>query len=262
MREAAGRLYEEATPLAPLWWLDAGRTLFVGPLDYNAPHQHGAPVFLSSLGAPFGLRLAGSSEWLTCEAAMIPAGGAHELSVGGAPIAVLYVEPTIAGAHVFAPLIADAEERGGALVGRSKVTSVVRELYEDRASLSWAGEALDGLLAFGAARARRAIDPRVAAAVRALDKADEDAPDLPALAAVAGLSASRLRRVFAEEMGTPLSRYRAWMRMRRAIEAIVSGANFTTAAHAAGFADQPHFAHDFRKTFGAPASKSLTGVRR
>jgi AraC-like DNA-binding protein len=50
--------------------------------------------------------------------------------------------------------------------------------------------------------------------------------------------------------------------MRRAIEEIVAGANFTAAAHAAGFADQAHFAHDFRRTFGAPASRSLSGVRR
>jgi AraC-like DNA-binding protein len=263
MRGAGGRLYEEAAqPLAPLWRLDAGRTLFIGPLDYNAPHQHGAPVFLSSLGAPFGLRLEGSSEWLACEAAMIPAGRVHELHVGNEPISVLYVEPTIAGVGVFAPLIADCEERAGALVGRSNTITLVRELYEDPTSLTWASEALDDLLSFGASHARRTLDPRISAVVRALEQAGDAAPDLAALAPVARLSPSRLRRLFAEEIGAPLSRYRAWMRMRRAIEAVVAGCNFTSAAYEAGFADQAHFAHDFRRTFGAPASKSLTGVRR
>ena len=38
--------------------------------------------------------------------------------------------------------------------------------------------------------------------------------------------------------------------------------NFTEAAHAAGFADQPHFARDFRRRFGAPASPGLSSVRR
>lgn len=253
------RLYEPAGDPGPLWRVDEARTLFVGPLDYNAPHQHGAPVFLSSLGAPFGLRVAGGP-WLTCEAAMVPAGLSHELNVGLEPIAVLYVEPSAAGADVFRPLMRDCEETGGALVGRSNVVALARRLHEDRDSAGWAGEALDDLLDFGERRARRAIDPRVAAAVRALD-ADEPI-SLDAAARAAGLSASRLRHRFSEETGVPFRRYRAWMRMRRAIGAVISGANLTEAAYAAGFADQPHFAHDFRRTFGAPASFSLTGVRR
>ncbi len=262
MPGAAQRLYAEAADLRPLWRLDAGRTLFVGPLDYNAPHEHGAPVFLSSLGAPFGLRLDGAGEWLSCHAAMLPAGKVHELQVGGEPIAVLYVEPTLASAHVFAPLFAGCEEVRGALVGRSNVVSLIRALYEDHASLGWADAALDDLLAYGGARARRSIDPRILRVARALASSSEPAAPLAAFAPVANLSASRLRRLFAEEIGASFSRYRAWLRMRRAIDAVVAGANFTAAAHDAGFADQAHFAHDFRRTFGAPASRSLTGVRR
>lgn len=259
MAAPGARLYEPATAPRPLWRVDDARTLFVGPLDYNAPHQHGAPVFLSSLGGPFGLRLGGGA-WLGCEAAMVPAGVVHELRVGMEPIAVLYVEPSAAGAAAFAPLMRDAEETGGGLVGRSNVTALVRDLFEDRRSPDWAGEALDAMLAFGVAHARRAIDSRVSAAIRALGG---DAPlPLAAAAARVGLSPSRLQHLFAAEVGVPFRRYRAWMRMRRAIGAVVEGANLTTAAHEAGFADQPHFAHDFRRTFGAPASLSLTGVRR
>lgn len=252
-------MYEPAEAPGPLWRVDAARTLFLGPLDYNAPHQHGAPVFLSSLGGPFGVRMAGG-KWLACEAAMVPAGVVHELNVGLEPIAVLYVEPSVFGADAFAPLMRDVEETDGALVGRSNVVSLMRRLHEDRDSAAWAGEALDDLLAFGGRRARRAIDPRIATALRLLD-ADEPV-SLDVASAAVGLSASRLRHRFTEEVGVPFRRYRAWMRMRRAIGAVVGGANLTEAAHAAGFSDQPHFAHDFRKTFGAPASFSLTGVRR
>lgn len=253
------RLYEPAVEPGPLWRVDEARTLFVGPLDYNAAHQHGAPVFLSSLGAPFGLRIE-DGPWLSCEAAMAPAGLLHELDVGLEPIAVLYVEPSAAGADVFRPLMRDCEEIGGALVGRSDVVSLVRRLHEDRDSAAWAGEALDDLMDFGGRHARRAIDPRVAAAIKLLD-ADEPV-SLGDAARAVGLSPSRLQHRFSEEAGVPFRRYRAWMRMRRAIGAVIGGANLTAAAHAAGFADQPHFAHDFRKTFGAPASFSLTGVRR
>ena len=82
------------------------------------------------------------------------------------------------------------------------------------------------------------------------------------LARSVGLSSSRLQHLFTENVGVPFRRYRAWVRMRRAIAAVVAGANFTGAAHAAGFADQAHFANDFRRTFGAPASRSLLGIRR
>ena len=191
---------------------------------------------------------------------MVPAGVSHELKVGLEPIAVLYVEPSAAGADVFRPLLRDVEETGGALTGRSNVVSLMRRLHEDRDSAAWAGEALDDLLDFGARRARRAIDPRIAAAIRLLET--DEPVSLEDAAHTVGLSPSRLRHRFGEETGVPFRRYRAWTRMRRAIGAVIAGANLTRAAHEAGFSDQPHFAHDFRKTFGAPASFSLTGVRR
>lgn len=252
-------MYESATP-APLWRLDRSRTLFVGTLDHNDMHQHGAPVFLSSLDGPFGLKL-GAGAWRSCEAAMIPAGRLHELEVGGEPIAVLYVEPTVAGANAFAPLMTDAMEIDGALVGRSAVGRVMRDLYEDPASAGWADAALDDVMAFGAARDRRPLDPRVALAAAAIEESD-GAPTLGEVAREAGLSPSRLQHLFTAEIGVPFRRYRAWVRMRRAIAEIVAGANFTRAAHEAGFADHAHFAHDFRRTFGAAPSRSLTGVRR
>jgi AraC-like DNA-binding protein len=50
--------------------------------------------------------------------------------------------------------------------------------------------------------------------------------------------------------------------MRTAVRDIVEGSNLTMAAHGAGYCDQAHFAHEFRRIFGAPASRSLANVRR
>jgi AraC-like DNA-binding protein len=80
-------------------------------------------------------------------------------------------------------------------------------------------------------------------------------------AALVGLSASRFQHLFAADVGVPYRRYRAWQRMLAAIREIVAGSNFTMAAHAAGYADQAHFAHDFRRMFGASASPSMVNVR-
>lgn len=260
-----GRLYERAdrppapVALGPLWHLDGERTCFIGPLTYNAPHQHGAPVFLAGIYHAFGLRIAGGT-WRSCRTAVIPAGVVHELDVGGNPIAVLYIEPTLEGASTLAALTAPTEETDGALVGTGGEIAVMRELWETAGSVDFAGAALDDLLGFATRHARRHMDPRIALALAALETADGPA-SVTAACAQAGLSPSRFQHLFTQEVGVPFRRYRAWMRMRAAIAAVADGASFTHAAHEAGFFDQAHFGHDFRRTFGAPPSWSLDGVR-
>lgn len=260
-----GRLYERAAPAAagpgPLWFLDEGRTFFAGPLVYNAPHQHGAPVFLAGIYGPFGLRLAGGA-WQACRTALVPAGVVHELDVGGEPIAVFYIEPSVDGACALAPLVGHAREEEGALLGRTGAVPLMRELWERADSAGWAGEALADLVDVSRRRARARLDARVARVAAALSGAAGEAPDVSGLARQIGLSPSRLQHLFTREIGVPFRRYRAWSRMRRAIGEIAGGSSFTTAAHAAGFADQAHFTHDFRRTFGAAPSQSLRGVRQ
>lgn len=55
-------LYERAAPdgmLRPFWHVDEVHTFFVGPLEYNRLHQHGAPVFLAGIYSEFRLRIHG-----------------------------------------------------------------------------------------------------------------------------------------------------------------------------------------------------------
>ena len=264
------RLYERAgaspapapspAPLGPLWHLDGERTCFIGPLTYNAPHQHGAPVFLAGIYNNFGLKI-GAGPWRSCRTAVIPAGVVHELDIGGNPIGVLYIEPTLEGATTLAALTSSAEEADGALIGAGGESSVLRELWENAGSVEFAGAALDDLLSFATGRARRRIDPRIVHALAALEAAPDDASGVSHACAQAGLSPSRFQHLFTQEVGVPYRRYRAWTRMRAAIAAVADGSSFTHAAHAAGFFDQAHFGHDFRRTFGAPPSWSLDGVR-
>lgn len=258
------RLYEPAAAgtgeLDPLWHVDEWRTFFAGPLDYNASHQHGAPVYLAGLYGNFGLRLEGG-RWLSCRTAVIPAGVRHELDIGGNPLAVYYIEPNVAGVDTLTPLVRNAREVDGGLVGSTGEVRLLRELYEDRGATRWAGLALTDLLGFARRRAAREIDPRVARVVERVSRHSDDLTPLAELVAPAGLSVSRFQHLFTREVGVPFRRYRAWHRMRAAIREVVSGSNFTRAAHAAGFFDQAHFAHDFRRTFGAPATRSLSRVR-
>lgn len=248
----------DASELLPLWYLDRNRALFAGPLGRNAPHRHSTPVFLAGLYGKFALRVEGGA-WRTCRTAAIPSGLAYEFDMEGAPLAVLYAESG-AGLDGLSGLVREADDEAGACVGNDGEIGVLRQIYEDRNSTSWIAPALDDLLGF-AGRHSRSVDPRVVRVIDTLQRCYADLDRVRLVAASVGLSPSRFQHVFTKEVGVPFRRYRAWCRMRAAIRAVVAGSNLTAAAHAAGFADQAHFARDFRRTFGAPATPSLARVR-
>jgi AraC-like DNA-binding protein len=74
-------------------------------------------------------------------------------------------------------------------------------------------------------------------------------------AAQAGLSADRMSHLFVEQTGLPFRTYLLWLRMTNAVEAYAAGRSLTDAAHAAGFADSPHFSRTFRRMFGVAAAE-------
>ena len=246
--------------LGPLWHVDGAHTFFAGPLTYNASHRHGAPVYLAGLYGGYRIRFDGTA-WITCRTAFVPAGLAHELDCGGEPLAVLYLEPE-ASPHALTTLVRGGDPIAGALVAAQGEIIPLRTLYEDRGACAWTGAALTDLAGYSLRRVGSEMDARIARLVSRLREHGEGAMSAESLARSVGLSSSRLQHLFTENVGVPFRRYRAWVRMRRAIAAVVAGANFTGAAHASGFADQAHFANDFRRTFGAPASRSLLRIRR
>ena len=260
------RLYERAekniAEFDALWDIRDGRTFFTGPLGNIASHQHGAPVFLAGPYGRFRLRLQGG-KWLSCRTAVIPAGVLHELDIGGDPLSVFYIEPNIAGVNALIRLTRQTKEIDGALVGSGGEISFMRDLYEDRYNPGWSSEPLADLLGFATHRAGgNKIDPRISQVMAFLAERSDDLTSVTALAESVGLSGSRFQHLFTEQVGVPFRRYRSWNRMRKALVEILTGANFTTAAHKAGFADSAHFNHDFRKTFGAPPSVSLLNLAR
>jgi AraC-like DNA-binding protein len=270
MRKAQ-RLYDSAGSEAskielPLWHVAKGRMLFAGCLGRNALHSHSAPVMLAGLYDDFQLRI-DRGLWTRCRAAIIRAGTAYEFDAGRQPLCVIYVEPNETSADGLARLIEDAREENGALIGMRSDVSLVRTLYEDQSSPRWVEAAMADLVGFSKVRARKDIDARVRRAIEcvAVERGSLEVAPSPTVADAAhaaGLSTSRFQHLFRAEVGVPYRRYTAWARMRIAVSEVIRGSNLTAAAHASGFYDQPHFAREFRRIFGAPPSGSLANIRR
>ncbi|MEV0829458.1 helix-turn-helix domain-containing protein [Nonomuraea rubra] len=83
---------------------------------------------------------------------------------------------------------------------------------------------------------------------------------LRAVAEAVHLSPSRLAHLFSAHVGIPLRPYVRWLRLQRAIGRVAAGESLTAAAHAAGFADGPHFTRAFRSTFGNAPSELATAI--
>lgn len=238
-----------------LWHVDAGWSVFAGPLGRNAPHAHSTAVYLAGLYDTFRLRI-GSERWRTCRTAVIRAGTPYEFDAGEAPLGVLYLEPNAGSAETLATLMTRSEELDGALVGDGD-TARMRRMFEQRSDAEDLRGCAGDLLSFAQRGARREIDPRVARAVAMMQENDAGEGPAGLVAAASGLSASRFQHLFTAEVGVPFRRYRGWQRLRSAIRVAAAGASLTDAAHAAGFADQAHFSRAFRATFGAPPSRGL-----
>ena len=260
------RLYERAAAedkSRSLLHAEKDLTFWAGSAGYLRPHRGAAPVLLAGLYGKFSLRLEGTP-WQLCRAAIIPPGLCHELDFHGKPFGALYIEPNLGGLNAIAPLLSLATPAGGASLGDCEAIPMLRSLYEDRSGKQWAGDALSDLLAFARHKASStAIDPRIAAAVGLLQASCGDVSGVDWLAQNAGLSKSRFQHLFTQQAGVPFRRYRAWQRLRIAWQQIAKGASITQAAHASGFFDSAHFAHEYRETFGkACAGGPTPGAKR
>ena len=159
----------------------AGETAYVGRLDRVDWHRHGALVFIAGLAGNFRLGTEDGS-WLSCRAAVIPAGVRHALDVAGDPLAVFYPEPNVATFTDLVRLGAHWNATGRILVAQAATLGPFRALYEDRASLGFAGEMLDDLVDFvRAGNGPPVLDPRVARVIAWLGRNPADLTPLEQL---------------------------------------------------------------------------------
>ncbi len=118
---------------------------------------------------------------------------------------------------------------------------------------------------------RRRRGALVEAARVLLSRTYRGSPSLAAIASEVGVSPFHLTRIFREETGTPLHRYRGLLRLREALERLAGGENdLTSLALDLGYSSHSHFTDSFRATFGMspsafrirPSSPPLRALRK
>ena len=122
------------------------------------------------------------------------------------------------------------------------------------ADLQTLKQALDASLGHPSTQPPRVL-PAVTHMMSGLEK-DLDC-SLEDLADLMQLSASRVQRLFLEELGVGYKKLQLWLRFRTAAQQIASGRTVTDAAFAGGFANSSHFSHAFRAMFGVSTRHAL-----
>jgi AraC-like DNA-binding protein len=174
---------------------------------------------------------------------------AHEHRDGHAVLLAIF---TPAGASAF--LRPPLEEFAGTttdLAGILGRPAELDRLHEQLAAADSHGRRIGLLEDFLLGRVRNpAPDPLVTAALGWLERG-RGAGRIRDLTRYIGLSQSALERRFRRVVGISPKKFASLLRLQRAIHLQATGADFAAAAQAAGYFDQSHFIHDFRRATGS-----------
>lgn len=234
-------------------WTD--RALFVGDRSETSLHAHYAIELCIALDdRGIDMSAPGGSDLRGVPGAMVRAGAAHRLAVPGPKVAVLYLDPQSGIATSLHDWLGDADIKGLPKdIMRGHRPSFRNFLESADADLSKADSACHRLLASFAEEAPRpSIHWRVRRAMEQLEAHLDAPPSLEELASQIGISPSRLRHMFKEQAGLPMSRYVLWMRLRAALLRALEGTSIAQSAQEAGFSDAAHFTRTCRQMFGLP----------
>ncbi|MFI0448871.1 helix-turn-helix domain-containing protein [Actinomadura sp. 6N118] len=253
--------------------LRPGRLTFAGQLGSAHTHAHAAVQLLLVTSGEVLLADDGGSE-LPVQAAVIPAGAAHAVRADQARGVMVYLDAAGRQARGLTARLAQVTEHATG-VGNSHACvaawqaaarpalAVLTTLTVDITTDLTAGlEASGGVVAALTGQGDPVAPPQGGGLHTALAMLPElvatgEPIRLEAVAAQVGLSASRLRHLFTEQLGLPFTACVRWARLQAAMHTVRDGGTLTAAAHAAGFADSAHLTRVFHAMFGLAPSTAI-----
>jgi AraC-like DNA-binding protein len=233
-----------------------GGSLWIGSTLLRAEvHAHHAMQMAFALEGQVRFRRRSDADWSLYGACIIPPSLPHAFDGAGSLVAHVFVDPETPEGHslrarlragAIAPLDADDARDCVALLNAAWVES-----HECPRLVPVARDVVRRLA--GTEPPRVTTDPRVLGAIELIRARLGDRVRLTDIARDLNISASRLRHLFAEEVGLPFRTYVLWQRLQRIFQRAETE-TLTEAALAAGFADAAHMTRTFRRMLGLAPS--------
>ena len=246
-----------------IFWEDG--SLYIGSsIAPSEMHSHHAIQLSLGLQGEVEFRRSNTSQWVGYPGTVIPPDLLHTFQAPGRLLAHVFCQPeSIVGRRVLARF----GRHGIAALSESEAQSLASPLkaaYLRHASelelVAIARQTFHRLV--GDTRPEPDLDVRLRRALVEIGHRLDTPLSLPEISARVGLSEGRFRHLFVDQVGVPYRAYILWARLNRALALGYSGASWTDAAHAAGFADSAHLTRTCRRTFGiAPTSIGDDGKR-
>ena len=228
--------------------IETGRLVYKGQLGSAHSHTHAAVQIAVAIDGRLRFEDA-SGDDAEGSAAVIPAGVTHAFDAGATTGLMIYVEPSGAMGRSLASMFT-ASTKHRAASWTAAATHLASP--DDVDDISAAADAVLNALLGPAWQppASTQWHPSVRQALELLPELLDGPVRIGEVARSVNLSADRLGRLFARDLGLSFPACVRWARLMRALESARAGSNFTDAAHAAGFTDSSHANKAFHEMFG------------
>lgn len=234
--------------------IEPGRLIYGGRLGAAHGHSHAAVQIAIAADDPV-LLTDSSGHSAQSRVGVIPSGAAHAVDAGAATGLMIYLDSASAyGRRVEALVDRTTRPEVDGWIAAAQRLSADLPRSDDLAA---AADAVIAELVGPEKQVNAHADthPAVSAAITLIPDLLSGPVRLTDVAAAVHLSADRLGRLFARDVGLSFPAYVRWARLIRAMEVARTGGTITDAAHAAGFADSSHANRAFHEMFGvAPIS--------
>ncbi|MEC9431913.1 MAG: AraC family transcriptional regulator [Pseudomonadota bacterium] len=240
-------------PSPGLSLIGPSRLLHVGPSRaFQTTLALGAAAFYASPDAPVEVSVDGDA-WITADAIAVAPLVRHRFRTAGASTVGVMVEPETVDAAALRTLTDGADAAPRDAIFAARLLRGADTLATTAQDADWADAEVFDTAMFGAPLAKRALDPRIAGALRQLAAHLREAGrgTLSAhLAAGMDLSEDHFLRLFREQTGAAFSRHKRWKRARRFLALAGDDLSLTEVAMELGYPDSAWFSNSIRDVFG------------
>jgi AraC-like DNA-binding protein len=233
-----------------LW---SGGSLWIGrDAGRGSPHSHHAIQISLPLSGSVRFRSDPGGAWTEYTGLLIRPHHRHQFDGCGESVAQIFVEPETVVGRALLECHAAAEMNTLPAGTVEQLAAPLRAGFIAGAGDDQLIEASRRVLAAltSSVPVAAPVDPRIARAIEHVRARMSGPVSLADAAAVAHLSPSRFRHLFAEQTGMALRTYLLWARVEAAVAAHMHGQSWTGAAQDWGFADSAHLSRTCRRMFG------------